>query len=86
MVQLRRCVFEFDNYPTTNLEAIACGTPVITYNTGGSPESAKYYGMTVGKGNLEEVADIVNKEQYKNCRKEEIPDDFISSYLQLYSL
>ena len=75
-----------DNYPTTNLEAIACGTPVITYNTGGSPESAKYYGMTVGKGNLEEVADIVNKEQYKNCQKEDIPDDFISSYLQLYSL
>lgn len=28
-----------DNYPTTNLEAIACGTPVITYNTGGSVES-----------------------------------------------
>lgn len=27
-----------DNYPTTNLEALACGTPVITYNTGGSPE------------------------------------------------
>lgn len=75
-----------DNYPTTNLEAIACGTPVITYNTGGSPESAKYYGMTVEKGNLEEVADIVSKEQYKNCRKEDITDDFISSYLQLYSL
>ena len=28
-----------DNYPTTNLEAQACGTPVITYNVGGSPES-----------------------------------------------
>lgn len=27
-----------DNYPTTNLEALACKTPVITYNTGGSPE------------------------------------------------
>ncbi len=29
-----------DNYPTTNLEAQACGTPVITYKTGGSVESA----------------------------------------------
>ena len=29
-----------DNYPTVNLEAIACGTPVITFDTGGSPESA----------------------------------------------
>lgn len=28
-----------DNYPTTNLEAQACGTPCITYRTGGSVES-----------------------------------------------
>lgn len=27
-----------DNFPTVNLEALACGTPVITYQTGGSPE------------------------------------------------
>lgn len=27
-----------DNYPTVNLEAIACGIPVLTYNTGGSCE------------------------------------------------
>ena len=29
-----------DTYPTVNLEARACGTPVITYDVGGSPESA----------------------------------------------
>ncbi|MBQ7221022.1 MAG: glycosyltransferase [Synergistaceae bacterium] len=28
-----------DNYPTVNLEAEACGTPVITYRTGGAPET-----------------------------------------------
>lgn len=28
-----------DNFPTVNLEALACGTPVITFNTGGSPEA-----------------------------------------------
>lgn len=28
-----------DTYPTVNLEAQACGTPVITYRTGGSAES-----------------------------------------------
>ena len=28
-----------DNYPTVNLEAIACGTPVVTYRTGGSVEA-----------------------------------------------
>lgn len=28
-----------DTFPTVNLEALACGTPVITFKTGGSPES-----------------------------------------------
>ena len=50
-----------DNYPTTNLEAITCGTPVITFNTGGSPESTS-------------EKNIANKNNYKdvisNCRKE----------------
>jgi len=27
-----------DTFPTVNLEAQACGTPVVTYRTGGSPE------------------------------------------------
>ena len=27
-----------DNFPTVNIEALACGTPVVTFNTGGSPE------------------------------------------------
>lgn len=27
-----------DNFPTVNLEALACGTPVVTFDTGGSPE------------------------------------------------
>lgn len=30
-----------DNYPAVNLEAEACGTPVITYASGGSPETLK---------------------------------------------
>ena len=28
-----------DNYPTVNLEAEACGTPVVTYDAGGSSET-----------------------------------------------
>lgn len=27
-----------DNFPTVNMESLACGTPVLTFNTGGSPE------------------------------------------------
>lgn len=45
-----------DNFPTTNIEALACGTPVITYNTGGSPEAIDCNtGVVVEKGNVEEL-------------------------------
>lgn len=27
-----------ENFPTVNMEALACGTPVLTFKTGGSPE------------------------------------------------
>ena len=37
----------------TNLEAMACGTPVVTYNTGGSPET-----VTAGPGLVREKGDI----------------------------
>lgn len=43
-----------DNFPTTNLEALACGTPVITYKTGGSPES-----VCCGTGYVLEKGDVV---------------------------
>jgi glycosyltransferase involved in cell wall biosynthesis len=45
-----------DNFPTTNLEALACGTPVITYNTGGSPEAIdENTGLVVNKGDINEL-------------------------------
>ena len=42
-----------DNYPTVNLEAIACGTPVVTYRTGGSVEA-----VTEGTGFVVEQGDV----------------------------
>lgn len=39
-----------DNFPTTNIEALACGTPIITYDTGGSPESISGYKEYKEKG------------------------------------
>lgn len=42
-----------DTFPTTNLEALACGTPVITYKTGGSIESINIStGIVVEKGDI----------------------------------
>lgn len=49
-----------DNYPTTNIEAIACGTPVITYDTGGSGESAEMYGERIPKQNIGQLIKTIN--------------------------
>lgn len=43
-----------DNYPTVNMEAIACGTPVVTYRTGGSIEViTPDTGIIVEQGDVE---------------------------------
>lgn len=49
-----------DTYPTVNLEALACGTPVITYDTGGSPESIdENTGMVVSCGDILGLANAI---------------------------
>ncbi|MBQ7037055.1 MAG: glycosyltransferase [Clostridia bacterium] len=47
------CTLE-DNFPTVNLEALACGTPVVTFQTGGSPEAVdETCGSVVPQGDVE---------------------------------
>ncbi len=42
-----------DNFPTVNVEALACGTPVITYQTGGSVEAPnETCGVVVTQGDV----------------------------------
>lgn len=49
-----------DNYPTVNIESIACGTPVITYDTGGCKEQViSTTGYCCKKNTVEEVKDKV---------------------------
>ncbi|MCD8291870.1 MAG: glycosyltransferase, partial [Prevotella sp.] len=49
-----------DNFPTTNIEALSCGTPVVTFNTGGSVESVdESTGHIVEKGNLKSLLDSI---------------------------
>lgn len=49
-----------DNLPTVNIEALACGTPVITYNTGGSPEIINNQcGSVIEKGNIDSLANEI---------------------------
>lgn len=43
-----------DNFPTVNLEAIACGTPVVTFDTGGSSETIdNTCGIVVPKNDID---------------------------------
>ena len=49
-----------DNFPTTNIEALACGTPVITYDTGGSIEAiSEDTGIIVQKNDIKSLYDSV---------------------------
>lgn len=60
-----------DNFPTTNLEALACGTPVVTFQTGGSPESLdESCGRVVKKGDADALLEAVLEER-RSPRKAE---------------
>lgn len=65
-----------DSFPTVNLESLACGTPVITYRTGGSTEAVdEKTGIVVEQGNIETLIEailqvIMHSENFKttSCR------------------
>jgi len=87
-----------DNFPTTNLESMACGTPVISYKTGGSPEAInEQTGVVVEKGNLNGLASAIEhiKEKGKLFYSEACvkrvnqfykKEDRYQEYLDLYEL
>ncbi len=82
-----------DNYPTVNLEAIACGTPVITFKTGGSPESAGMVDSMIIKSNtLEETVETIlsigsrktDQRKYDLLRENSDEGLCYEEYLRLY--
>lgn len=83
-----------DNFPTVNLEALACGTPVITYKTGGSPEAIdSKTGIVVNQGDVVALANAIlytraNPFDGKECRKRaELyfdKDKCFEEYINLY--
>lgn len=85
-----------DNYPTVNLEALACGTPVVTYRTGGSVEAVTDdTGFIVEQGDVEGLLDAFRiivqrgKAYYeKRCREYALAhfrkEECYKDYLRLY--
>lgn len=86
-----------DNYPTVNLEAIACGTPVITYRTGGSVESVTSdVGIVVDKGDVNGIKKaieiICQNGNYSHSRCQDYAkvnfskDSSYQAYIRLYEI
>lgn len=81
-----------DTFPTTNIEALACGTPVITYRTGGSPEIIETScGGVVEKGDFAAIKYLIENMCERNnmvnsCVKRASEFNKNESYRQYLSL
>ncbi len=82
-----------DTFPTVNIEALACGVPVVTFKTGGSPESVTdKCGIVVEKGDVEglyEAIEKIRKEPFDRdeCRSRGLlfdRDQRLSEYTEIY--
>lgn len=83
-----------DNFPTVNMEALACGTPVITFETGGSPEIIdSECGFVVKQNDISDLEKKIRETCEKKlfsaeaCEKRARNFDrqkFIDNYLELY--
>ncbi len=86
-----------ENFPTTALEALSHGTPIIGYDSGGTKETAPHpYGAFFKYGNNGEIAEFIkkykkdrtllaNKEQCLNFALQEYTNEvMVKNYLNLY--
>ena len=75
-----------DNYPTVNLEAQSCGTPVVTYNTGGSSESVPAENV-VPKGDHNGLLNLARQYRTLKVRSAELFDKnkAFERYIELYN-
>mgnify|MGYP005850939931 CR=1 FL=1 len=78
-----------DTFPTVNIEALACGTPVVTYKTGGSSEIIdESCGLVVEKGNINSLYIAAKKieSSRKACRKRALKFDQNERFLEYIEL
>ena len=83
-----------DNFPTTNIESLAAGTPIVTFQTGGSPEAIdRNTGIVIEQRNLQQLCEAVkqvanHRDIYtiENCQKRSLlfSNEQYKQYVQLY--
>lgn len=83
-----------ENYPTVNMEAVACGTPVVTFRTGGSSEMLnEEVGRVVPADDVNEMMSEIRKicenvrlssEKFRSKAQEYIMEDRFIEYIDLY--
>ena len=85
-----------DTFPTTNLEALACGTPIVTFRTGGSIESVTAQtGIVVEQGDMNGLLSAIRevcakgKDFYTDACRKKATSDYnkdiqYSKYIELY--
>lgn len=79
-----------DNFPNVNIEALACGTPIITYKTGGCPEIiTDEIGSVVSKGDVNGLLNMIisckfNKEVCEKKGKSFDRNICYKQYIDLY--
>ncbi len=83
-----------DNYPTVNIEAISCGTPVVAYSVGGASEViTEDTGISVKENDIEGLMNainiICNKDYKESCREyaknHTSKEMMLESYYKLYN-
>lgn len=85
-----------ENYPTVNMEAVACGTPVVTFDTGGSPETLNnQVGRVIPVDDINkmiiEIQDVcesvkLSPELFRSKAQEYIMEERFLEYIDLYQL
>ena len=83
-----------ENYPTVNMEAIACGTPVVTFDTGGSPEMldekvdrvVPVDDVNIMMSEIRKICENMrlSSEAFRSKAKEYIMEDRFLEYMDLY--
>lgn len=72
-----------DTYPTVNLEAQACGTPVVTYRTGGSVESVPSENV-VDTGDIDALFTMATRENLTIKENDFSLSRMVNQYINLY--